>query len=175
MNMTKKTSTPGESELTKHRKRALQRLAKYAVEGDWEGMRKEVRNMQLTAEEEKEVDRQAGDIFHRLACEQARDATGQATLERLFRVAYLYGQLNPQDGIDAALARVIPTLTETTMECFRRASVVEALPVRDLELNHAKLALVLSALTRAWDNHRQQGCSRKKGVIGGGGNRHGLS
>ena len=146
------------------RKRALQRMARFASEENWEELDQEVRDLQLTAEEEKEIDSQAIGQFHRLACQQARDSSGRATFENLFRVAFLYGQLDPQDGVDSALARVIPTLAETTMECFRRASVAEALPVRDLELNYAiKGSLVLSALTKALDIHREHiGNSKKR-------------
>jgi hypothetical protein len=154
-------------EQEKQRKRALQRLARYTFEDNWEDLETIVRDLQMTPEEEKESDSQATIKFHRLACQQARDSTGRATLERLFRIFFLYSQLNPQDGIDAALARVIPTLTETTMECFRRASVAEALPVRDLELNYAlKGSLVLAALAKAWDGHREHMASSKKKKVG---------
>ena len=48
-----------------------------------------------------------------------------------------------------------PSLTEATLECFRRASGSDALPARNLELGYAmKGALVLSALAKAYDSHR---------------------
>jgi hypothetical protein len=146
-----------------HNSRVFQRLAKYILANDWEGLHKEVGNLKLTPEEEKEIDRQAATKFHRLACQQARGSIGQNSFESLFRVAFLYNELSPRDGIEATLARVIPTLTETTMECVRRGSVAEALPIRDLEFNYAtKMALVLAALTKAWDGHREHVASSKK-------------
>jgi hypothetical protein len=94
--------------------------------------------------------------FHELAWQQAEQSSGPAAPGRAFRIALLYKQLDPQDGVESALAPVIVPLAEMTMECLRRASASEALPVRGLELNHAfKGALVLSALTKAWDSHRE--------------------
>ena len=95
--------------------------------------------------------------LHLLACEQVLKSTGRdEKREGAFSTGVLYKHLNPQDGVESALARVIVALTDTTMECVRRASVSDALPVRDLELGYAmKGALIMSALTKAWDYHRE--------------------
>jgi hypothetical protein len=78
-------------------------------------------------------------------------------LTEAFDAAFLYALLGPQDGVESALARLIVALTSTTMECLRRASTSDALPVRDLELNCAlKGALVMSTLTKALDHHREK-------------------
>jgi hypothetical protein len=139
------------------------RLLRFLSEGNQKAFEEEFPDLRLTAEEENELADKFLKKFHEQAWQQAEQSSGPAAPGRAFRVALLYKQLSPQDGIASALGRVIPTLTENTMECFRRASVAEASPVRDLELKYAiKGAQGLAALTRAWDGHHEHmGYSRK--------------
>ena len=138
-------------------------MLRFAAEENWEEFKKELDDLQLTPKEEQELANEALRKFHWLAWQQALPSE-KAPAGSHFRVALLYKQLDPQDGIQSALARVIVAFTETTNDCLRRASASDALPVRDLEHNVAtKGALVLSALTKAWDSHREHMGHSKKG------------
>jgi len=127
------------------------RMLRLHYEGNRDAFNKELEGLQLTRAEEKLLVHEVLKQFHRLSSHQAHHSP-----ESSFRVAVHYRQLNPQEGVEAALGRIIPELTEATMDCFRRASVSDASPVRNLELGYAlRGALVLSALTRAYDRHRE--------------------
>jgi hypothetical protein len=152
-----------EHEAKIRREATFQRILRFASEENWEKFKKEFESLQLTAQENEELADQAFKRFHRLAWQQALHSSGQAAPESPFRIALLYKQLNPQDGVESALTRVIVALSETTMDCFRRASVSDAPPVRDIELKHAtRGALVLAALTEAFDGHRERFLHPKK-------------
>jgi hypothetical protein len=136
----------------------LQRMRRFSSEGKWEEFNKELEG--LPAQEKrkfnKELKNKATREFHFLAIKQVLESTGQGEKRGgALSTMVLYRHLNPQDGVESALVRVIVALTDTTMECVRRASTSDALPVRELELNYAmKGAVVLAALTKAFDNHR---------------------
>ena len=136
----------------------LQRMLRFSSEGNWERFKTEFEGLPLEEKKKfnKELNRAAMRKFHLLACEQVLGSPGQdEKREGAFSTGVLYKHLNPQDGVELVLARVIVALTDTTMECVRRASVSDALPARDLELNYAtKGALIIAALTKAFDNHR---------------------
>ena len=140
------------------REATLQRMLRFSSEGNWEEFNKEWEG--LPAQEKRKFNKELNDTatreFHFLAFKQVLESTGQGEKRGgAFRTMVLYRHLNPQDGVESALARVIVALTDTTMECVRRASTSDALPVRDLELNYAmKGALVMAALTKAFDNYR---------------------
>ena len=89
---------------------------------------KNLRGYNLLRAEEKLLVDEVLKQFHRLSSTRLTTRP-----ESSFRVAVHYRQLNPQDGVEAALGRIIPELTEATMDCFRRASVSDASPVRNLE------------------------------------------
>ena len=137
----------------------LQRMLRFSSEGNWERFKTEFEGLPLEEKEKfnKEVNRAATREFHRLAREQVLESTGQDEKRGgAFRTGVLYKRLNPKDGVESVLARMIVALTDTTMECVRRASVSDALPARDLELGYAmKGALIMSALIKAWDYHRE--------------------
>ena len=136
----------------------LQRMLRFSSEGNWERFKTEFEGLPLEEKKKfnKELNRAAMRKFHLLACEQVLGSPAQdEKREGAFSTGVLYKHLNPQDGVELVLARVIVALTDTTMECVRRASVSDALPARDLELNYAtKGALIIAALTKAFDNHR---------------------
>ena len=164
MSNRKKTKRRLSSRQIIQREVTFMRMQRLASEGKWEELAKEYQGLRLAAQEEQEVDAEALREFHNLVWQQALRSTGrEGELTEAFRVCFLYNQLDPRDGVDAALAGLIIALTNTTMECFRRASVSDALPVRDLELNYAmKGTLITSALTKALDNHRERSRHPKK-------------
>ena len=143
---------------------ALQRMLRLASEGKWEEFTREWDAQKRTFQLEEELSKQAIRKFHYLGWQQAIQATGERDDSSLpFRLGMLYRLLNPQDGIESALAPAIVAMNDLTTECVRRASMTDALPVRDLELNHAmKAALVLSELSKAFDNHRHRLAQQKK-------------
>jgi len=133
----------------------MERMLRFASEGNQEAFNRELQDLELTAKERKLLSEEAFKKLHWSSCQQAQRSTGNSDPESAFRLALHYKELNPQDGIESALARVIPALTEVTLECFCRASGSDALPARNLELGYAmKGALVLSALAKAYDSHR---------------------
>jgi len=152
---------PDYPELAEHeakirREATFQRILRFASEENWEKYHTELEGLQLTPKESKVLAEAAFKALHRLAWQQASHSSGQVTPESPFRIGLLYKQLNPQDGVESALTRVMVALTEATMDCFSRASESDAPPVRDIELRHAmRGALDLAALTKAFDSHRR--------------------
>lgn len=139
----------------------LKRLQKAVSEGDWDAAGVEFDK--LSAAEKTAFSEEVFKKLHWLAGQQAHHSTGQTESESFFRAAIHYKQINPQDGIESALARPIVSLTEATMDCFRRASAAEAPPARNAELVLAmKGALILSALTKALDGHRDAVCKNER-------------
>jgi hypothetical protein len=86
----------------------LDRLLRLMSEDNWEEFKEEFQDLRRTATEDKELASVALKKFHELAWQQADQSSGPAAPGRAFRVALLYKQLNPQDGIESALGRVIP-------------------------------------------------------------------
>jgi hypothetical protein len=108
-------------------------------------------------EEREWISRMLKEELDRQACLQALRSTGKGSpkINPAFGTIALYYQLEPSDGIEAALAQATPAILNMTMDCLERASNAQALPVRDRELNYAtKGALILPALTKALDAHR---------------------
>ena len=134
-------------------------MLRFASKGNWEEFEKEWEGLPDQEKEKfnKELNDAATREFHFLARQQILELTGQEKKRGgAFSAGVLYKHLNPEDGVELVLARMIVALTDMTMECVRRASVSDALPARNLELNYAmKGALIISALTKAWDHHRE--------------------
>jgi hypothetical protein len=138
------------------RKAALQRMLRFASEENWEAFQEEVKAHQDLADHEQGIKKEAKvERMLRFASDlrvNCRTEEKKLLSDEAFKD---YEELNAQDGIESALARVMPALTEATLGCFRRASGSDALPARNPELGYAmKGALVLSALAKAYDSHR---------------------
>ena len=138
----------------------LQRMLRFASEGNWGEFKKEWDG--LPAQEKRKFNKNLNDTatreFHFLAYQQILESTGQEKRGGgAFSAGVLYKHLNPQDGVESVYAPLIVALRDTAMDCLRRASTSDAPPVRDVELNFAiKASLVVAALTKAFDNHREQ-------------------
>ena len=149
------------SEAREHvrREATLQRMRRFASEGNWERFKTEFE--ELPIEEKNEFDQElysaAMRKFHLGAWQEVLDSTGRDKKGReAFSTALLYQQLHPQDGVESACAQLIVATRDMTLECVRRASTSDALPVRDVELNYAmRGALVMAALIKVFDNHRE--------------------
>ena len=140
------------------------RMQRLLSEKNWAELKREWEKAPFKQELDQKLAIAATRQFHLAAVQQILESTGQGKKRgKALSVALLYNQLNPQDGIESALARAIAALPDTILECLRRGSISDASPVRDLELNHAtKFALVLSALTKAFDGHRDRLYQPKK-------------
>lgn len=146
------------------REASSSRMLRFLSEGKSEEFKKEWEGSPDKDELDKRLNVLAEREFHLAAWRQILDSTGQGKKRgAAFRISMHYKQLNPRDGINSAHARLIVAMTETTMTCLHRASLLDASPARELELNYAtKSALTLIALTRAFDSHREQIYNPKK-------------
>jgi hypothetical protein len=156
-------------ELSKHRERIKRkasqvRLWRLMSEGKWDEFAREWDNSPDKKSLDKKLNAAVDREFHNASWQKVVEASGQGKKCGVaLRIASLYKRLDPQDGVESALAPVMISLTEVITECFRRASISSASEVRDIELNHAaKGALVLAALTKAFDSHRERFCFPKK-------------
>jgi hypothetical protein len=109
---------PAEHQEDIRKEAKLERMLRFASEENWEKFKEELQSLRLTAKEDEELASVAFKKFHELAWQQADQSSGSAAPGRAFRVALLYKQLNPQDGIESALGL---SLAEMTMECRCRS------------------------------------------------------
>jgi hypothetical protein len=159
---------PDQPELAEHeakirRNATFQRILRLASEENSEQFHKEVEGLQLTAEEIQELSDRVYKEFDELAWQHTLHSCGQAAAENPFRIAILYKQFNPQDGVECVLTSTMIALSEATLDCSWRAFGSDAPQARDIELKHAtRSALVLAALARTFDSHRERFVYPKK-------------